>query len=446
MRIHKLRNHIHIAVIGGNGFLGRSIITRFFSYPNVRIYSLDRREHGIFIDTENSKAIIEQISIDVNNQGALQSWLTASNVDVVIYAAGYENPPSGVWNNSAEDIKAIVGLNYVLNSLNSICLDKNAEKPYFLYVSSWAVYGVENFTQPLTEDAKEFPGNHVGMARLLGEDLVKRLCTKYSVPFCIVRPTEVYGKHHRKELDKPSYWPGYLAYYLDRILYKDKELQIWNGESKVDLVHVNYFSKTILHLIENRIEGTYNISSGQTISCYDLAKKLLTLDEFNNSKTQILPADSPLDTESMTIAADKIHSLVPYDKEKYDLDTFIKAYLPIRRFELAQNLAIEDILSEPLTVDTTATGAKTAYEARKQRRRLAYLRIKEIAGPEFFQIKLGRIQERTKELLTTEPTKEEIELAQKTQEEFIKNKVILEEIIPPKKLKTKKAKGKKKVK
>jgi nucleoside-diphosphate-sugar epimerase len=413
MRLHNLRDSIHIAIIGGNGFLGRSIIARLSAYHNLRIFSIDKREHGVLIETSTSKAIIQQINMDISIPGNIQTWLAGHPVDVLIFAAGYENPSSGVWNSSIDDLTALVGLNYTLNGLNRLPLEPGEKRPYFLYISSWAVYGEANNQISNTEECKEYPSNHVGMARLMGEDLVKRLCNKYSCPCGIVRPSEVYGKHNNKELGKENFWTGFVSYFVDRIVAKDQELELWKADAKIDLVHVNYFSKVILYLIEHQLEGIFNICSGETYSIRELANLVLRI--YGNEASTSLVENHQISLDSMLLSPQKIHSLVPYEPPKYKLSEFLSSYIPIRRFEIGQNMAIEDILSEPLTVDTTSIEAKDAYEARKHRRRIAYTKIKEIAGPEFFKIKIGKLQERTKELLEHTPTLEEIEIGKKEQ-------------------------------
>lgn len=411
MRSHRLRGCYQIAVIGGNGFIGRALISRLSVYPNLRIFSIDKRHNNVWLDLSKSKAIIQQIHMDVSAPGSIQTWLSGGHVDVIVYAAGYESPPIGVWDSSLSEIESIEGLNYALRGLSKLDLDKSEERPYFMYLSSWTVYGGEQKQEYLETD-KEFPSNHVGMSKLLGEDLVKRLCTKYNCPWSIVRPTEVFGKRHNNELGKKSYWAGYLPYLVDSVLCKNKEIKVWNSNYSLDLIHVNYVSKVLLHFIQNKIEGIYNIASGSNISLQSILNSIIQISD-TQEEVKLLPAN--LDIDPMCISSNKVHALVPYEKEKYTLDSFLKSYIPVRRYELAKNLAIEDIFLEPLTLDTTTIGAKEAYEARKERRKLAYSKIKEIAGPEFFKLNIGTIQERSAKLLGEPITQLEIEKGSEAQ-------------------------------
>lgn len=413
MRSHNLRGGIQIAVIGGNGFLGRAIIHRLSGYPNLRIFSIDKRTHGVHIDTSKSKAIIEQIQMDIGNEGAIRGWLMTHPVDVVIFLAGFENPTDGLSVTFVQDTKALYGLTQAIMAIQDMHLEDYEERPYFMYVSSWSVYGPSKGIQK--EDSKEFPANYTGMSRLMAEDLVKRVCTKAKAPYCILRPSEIYGKRNNKELRDRRYWPGYLNYYLDKIVRREEVINIFSPDTKIDLVNINHFTKVVRNFIENKVEGIYNISSGNTIKIKELVETLIGYYENNDNCPSKLEYRKDLKIEHMNLCNKKVEDLVPYDHDKYILEDFIKDYIKVRRYEIAKDMAIEDALSEPILIDMASLQAKESFEARKVRRKLAYGKIKEIAGEEFFKIKVGRIKERYEKLIDLEVTPELLEKAKKEQ-------------------------------
>jgi UDP-glucose 4-epimerase len=427
MRAHNLRGSLQVAVIGGNGFIGRAVIHRLSSYPNLRIFSIDKRINNVIIDTSKSKAIIEQVHMDVSNEGLIQAWLIAHPVDIIIYTAGFESPTEGLGYTIPEEINAELGLYYTVNSIPNMALDNGEVKPYFLYISSWSVYGEQKLLSD--EDTKEYPTNYVGLTKLAGEDFTRRLCAKHDIPCCVLRPTEVYGKKHINEIANTRCWPGYLAYYADRIVKKDREVEVFSPNTKLDLLHINYFSKFIVTCMENQLEGIYNVSSGKTITVRELVNKLVI--EYTRDcqlDTQFKYTDA-CNISSMELNSSKALKILPYEHDKYNLDTFVRDYIPVRRYEIAKGMAIEDIISEPVTLDMTTLEAKEAFEARKARRKLAYDRIKEIAGPEFFKIKLGAIQERSKELASFKLTPELIEAAKFEQERNVQRLGLLKESV-----------------
>lgn len=393
MRVHRLRNKVQIAVIGGNGFLGRSIIYRLSKFANLRIFSIDKQDTGYFLRTKGSHAIIQQVNMDVSNESAIGGWFAAHPVDIIIYAAGYEAPTDGFATTSLDELKALCGLYGALNGIQYLNLENQEEPPYFLYLSSAAVYGEQK--KIASETTKEFPSNNPGMSKLLGEDLVKRIGAKLNLQTCILRPCEVYGKKNYKDLQMEK-WHGYASYYTDkivRLLDKDvKELEVWSPDAEIDLIDVNYFSEFVEKCIQERYTGIYNLSSGDTVSIRDLVNSIL---EINKVEGVVIKRSDRLKVDDMNLSSIKSHVMLPYDASKYELNSFIEANFSVRRLEIAKQLAIETLLNEPLTLDTTALGAKEAYFERKANREITYTNIKKIAGPRFDEIEYGFIKDRT---------------------------------------------------
>lgn len=400
MRTHKLRGSIQIAVIGGNGLIGRSLIYRLASFPNLRIFSIDKTD-DVFIDTSNSKAIIQQLRLDISTESGIENFLSAHPVDIIVYAAGYENPTDGVSPTIPDDIRCTLGLYKTLSSIRNMQLDTEEDRPYFIYLSSYSVYGQHPNNDPITERGLEVPSNYTGMCKNLGEDLVTRLCKTLNVPFCILRLGEVYGKRHYKELLRPMFWPGYLQYYTDKIVKREENIEVWSPQSKIDLVHINYVTKVISEFIKERVCGIFNIGSGKPIEILNLV--MLIQKQYGEIASTFSVSDR-LKVDNNLICANVIHALIPYKEDKYNLIDFIDDNIKVRKFEIARHLAIEDVFLEPATIDATAPKAMEAHIARKIRRKDSYTHIQQIAGEEFFKIDVGRMQDRAKELLDMPPT------------------------------------------
>lgn len=396
IRAHHLRDRIHIAVIGGNGFIGRTLIKALSTQENLRIWSLDKRQHHIIIDTKGSKAIIEQVNMDVSTP-SINSWLATRPMDMVVYLAGYESPTDGL-GETVPDVNALKALVNTVNAFKSIRTPHEDDlRPYFLYVSSCSVYGENNIDVSSERDLL-VPANYSGMGKMYCEDILSRMLNKLNVPWCVLRPTEVYGRKHHKELRDHSFWPGYLHYYLDGIVSRREAMEVFSPEAKVDLIHVNYLCEVIVDCLTKYRTGIYNVASGNHISIAELVGRIQTA-YGEDSITKLLPSNN-LKIEDMTITTGVIGEEVPYKHTKYPLNKFLDQYIPIRRLEVANDMAIESILSENRLLDTTATAAMEYFEKRKELRTIEYQKIREIAGPEQFKyIRYGRFQDRARELL-----------------------------------------------
>lgn len=355
--------------------------------------------------------------MDVSNEGVIRSWLIARPVDVIVFAAGYENLTDGLGLSYMDEVKCNLGLCQTLAALQNMDLDENEVRPYFMLLSSWSVYGtlpgVKKNRNFLDEGAVDYPSNHTGIAKVWAEDVVRRICNQLEVPFSILRPTEVYGRRHYNELRDPKFWPGFVNYYVDKFVKRDPIVQIFGPNVRLDLVHVNYVSKVIRHFIENRIEGTYNVASGNKITLSELVDKIKS---FHGDVESKIVYNDVLKLDNMDINSNKCLEIMPYENDKYELDSFIKDYIAVRRFEIAKQMAIEDVLSEPVTLDMTAAGAKQAFKARKARRKLVYDNIQKVAGDQFEKLDIGKIRERHAEYLGLEIDEDLLKLAKEEQE------------------------------
>ena len=400
IRAHHLRDRVHIAVIGGNGFIGRNLIYSLADQPNLRIWSLDYQQHEIPLKPKGSKAIIEQVILDAST-ASVTTWLAARPMDVVIYAAGYEAPTDGLGDTQV-DVGSLQALVRTVNAFSSIPLyHEDDRRPYFLYLSSWSVYG-ENNVEISKETDELVPANYVGMGKMYCEDIIRRVMTQLEVPWCILRPTEVYGRKHHKELRNPRFWPGYFHYYLDKVIKRQETIELFSPDAKIDLMHVNYLCQAIVDCIISKRTGVHNVCSGHSITMKELVDRIQSSygelhSTFEDSERLLI--------EDMTIAPGEISESLPYNHTKYSMHKFLDQYVPIRRLEIAEDMAIESIVAEPKFVDTTGPAALDYFKKRQEKRALEYQSIREIAGPEQFKyIRYGRFQDRARELLGYEAT------------------------------------------
>lgn len=445
VKSHHLNNRLHVAVIGGNGFVGRHVIQRMSQQPNLRIWSLDQRDHDVHIDTSESKAIIEQISLNLNIRDNIHTFLSTHSLDYIIYCAGTEGVTDGISGNIRKEIDQLTGLANTLDSLKTMYKyegeNEQSEMPYFMYLSSWSVYGF-NRKKISDEKASTVPNNYNGMIKLTAEDIVNKTCQRYNMPCCILRPTEIFGRHDHKQLGKNNtIWRGFISHYTDNVISsiseRGREVSVFSPDMVIDPVHVNYVAKVILNFMANGITGTYNVSSGSPVTMMDLVMKI---DQAcNEDSSVVFNPSQKLKIEDMTVDSSKVRSLVPYDKDNYNLDRFIKNYVPIRREEIARDMAIEQIMSEKYLFDTTAHGAKEGYVDRQAKRKVEYAKIKKIAGNRFDKIQYARFNERAVELLENREPKLVLNSVTKDKEKLLEKTKDLELLDPMKELEHKPA-------
>ena len=398
-RLHHLRDKLHILIIGGNGFIGRHFIHQMINQPNIRMWSVDKREHEVPLMYKDTPAIVDQTKADLATPGRAADVIDGFDYDFIIYCAGYEAPTDGLHPKFSHEAEALKALSNTLEAMRAKYINEaNVEdRPYFMYLSSHSVYGF-NRKKVSKENATLLPANYSGMMKLAAEDLVGRMMPKLGIPYSILRPTEVFGRHHHKELSNQGFWPGYLCYFMDQAIRRQEQLDVFCPKTKVDLIHVNYLTRVMVEIMAGRKEGIYNVSSGDPLTLKELAEKII--ENYGDGCVTKVKPSSRLRIEDMTIDNSKVASILPYDNDKYCLDTFIKEYIPVRKYEIARDMTIEQILNQHYLLDATAPGAMAEYRKRQKERLLNTIKIKEVAGDQFEKISYGRFQERARELIT----------------------------------------------
>jgi len=371
---------LKVAVVGGNGFIGRHFVSKLGkSYKNLDIYSLDLNRYGTFTDTTGFISTLNQITMDVSAPGNVYTWMLAHKPDVVVFMAGSEGPAGGLspLTTTTTDLQAVVALNRTLDAINQIPTD------YFLYVSSSAVYG-NHGKREVIETSKLKPINHVGQTKVLAEQMVTQFCESAGQRFGIVRPTEVYGRHNWIELLDSNKWPGYVAFYVDRVIRHiqnesiDPMTVLFSPNSLVDVIHVDNVVDILEQLCVQREEGVHNISSGNIYKLQEIISTTIesiqehpklpypeykerALISFNKEvRTKI--------SHNLVAPSSRCLELVPYEDNKYPiLRAFLDDYIPIRMVEIKEHTDYLKALDRTNILDTTGVYNKGSnYDLQKK--------------------------------------------------------------------------------
>jgi nucleoside-diphosphate-sugar epimerase len=194
-----------VLITGGLGFIGFHTSMRFLS-EGWKVVIYDAQKHFVPLNLsawpkylnyrlallKDKEAVI--VRGDCNDKLLFQKVVLEEKPDVIIHLAAL--PIAGICNDDPSEAKhnifeASLSILEVL-SANRVPLQK------FVYISSSMVYGnflrdANNAILPATEDQDCKPIDIYGAMKLSCEHMVEAFAYRFKIPYCIIRPSAVYG-------------------------------------------------------------------------------------------------------------------------------------------------------------------------------------------------------------------------------------------------------------
>ena len=251
-----------LTIIGGNGFLGKSVIDYALKgglsrWKISKIISISRSK--VFINLEKAKIgkhiKIEYLKGDVSKSSKLPY------TDYIIYAANSKN--------NKENLKAIKNF--------SLLIKKLPKKTKILFTSSGAVYGnIDNFKKTISEKTKITYKNMIKLSgykkeyaktKLLIEEIFKKY-GKHGYNVSIARCFTFFGN---RILDKKNYA---ISDFINHGFYKKKILVKSNYNVYRSYMYSDDIVKWLMTILFNSSSQcpVYNVGSDKPISLQSLAK------------------------------------------------------------------------------------------------------------------------------------------------------------------------------
>lgn len=247
-----------VLVTGSRGIVGRHVCDQLRLNPNLTV---------------------QEFEGDIRNEQDIRlALIRSSRVDLLINLAAVV-PVETV---DAQPAKAYsVNVGGVLALLNAISGQENI--PYFFQCSSAHVYSPAEF--PISEDGPTNPLSTYGKTKLLAEVLVKEICTRERIPWCIGRLFSIHDQRQRGSFLRPRIEA--------RLQNADPNavFELRGADSSRDFLTAEEAAKYIVALSVNRYEGIINIGSGKATRIRDfvqsIAKRKLDILSVGSSDTLV---------------------------------------------------------------------------------------------------------------------------------------------------------------
>lgn len=221
-----------IIVTGANGFIGQHLIPQLLKkIPEQKVIPIIGKTDKLH--EKKGLEIIQKLklkflTIDLLNLKQLSR--IPSNPGVLVHLA------SAVDTGSTDFRVNNLGTENLVN-----CLKKINQNTHVIYTSTAAIWGGRKKFNSLTELTEPDPNNEYGRTKLIGEEILKKVCLKKGFRLTILRLNTVYGKDLRQ--DK-------LFGMVQKMIENNSFIIRLNWPGKFGVVHVDDVCKAIIKVIK----------------------------------------------------------------------------------------------------------------------------------------------------------------------------------------------------
>jgi len=258
-----------VAIIGGNGFIGKNF-TQYFSESGYKIKCIDRH----FDSVDDCLNTTSELA-DIHHTKELISVL--QNVDYVMWLV-HASVPSTLDDSLVDDFE--LNIAPLIKFLEAAKVKLPTLKKFIYLSSGGTIYGDTELKVPILETNQQNPISNYGMSKAIAERYINYLTEGANFESFILRPSNVYGMY--QNLIKPQ---GIIGFAFKSI-YDKKQLNLYdNGQVVRDFVYVLDLAKAIgkCLLREGNVGFTtcYNVGSNEGLTIRQVLDKV---EKLTNSK------------------------------------------------------------------------------------------------------------------------------------------------------------------
>ncbi|MBS1652569.1 MAG: NAD-dependent epimerase/dehydratase family protein [Bacteroidetes bacterium] len=299
----------NVLITGVAGFIGSNLLDYLIENTDWTIVGYDN------FSTGNKKNVSEHIQNKrfVFFEKNIDTITSLKEFDCVFHLAALPRIQP-----SFEFVKEHINENLV-NAMHLIeLMIKENYFPRFIFSSSSAIYGTP-INIPTNEEEKIDCLSPYAFQKYEVEKYLELLSTRYPINYVNLRYFNPYGPRSFNPENKFNAYSSVVGIFLYRFKNKQKLLVTGDGEQKRDFIHVADLAKAnyLAAIYNGKLNTSFNIGNGNTISVLELAKMITNEYEFipkREGESEITFADITKAKEVLGWTSDK--NLKDYILEK----------------------------------------------------------------------------------------------------------------------------------
>lgn len=258
--------------------------------------------------TDDQVLTVDRNAVDLRDQSAVQSWLTANRPDIIIFAAAkvggiYANdkyPADFIYDNLAIELNVIHGAHL-------------AGVDRLVFLGSSCIYP-KFAPQPIREDslltgALEPTNEWYAIAKIAGIKLCQAYRKQYGRRYISVMPCNLYGPNDNFDLQTSHVLPALIRKFHEAKISQAKEVVVWGTGSPLrEFLHVDDLARGVIHCMNVYDEYEHiNCGAGTEVTIKDLAETVKDVVGFSGSL--VFDTSKPDGTPRKLMDSSRLHAL-----------------------------------------------------------------------------------------------------------------------------------------
>lgn len=250
----------NILITGGAGFIG-SNLANYLSEKGFRIIVIDNLSHG---KTKNLNKNCEFIKLDIRSKN-IKEIIKEKKINAIFHLAAQS---SLSLSQRKPEVDMKINLLGTINVAEAAISEKVRK---LIFASSAAVYS-HKLHSKINERSKIQPISIYGTSKYCSELYLKSNLSINNIEHLSLRFSNVYGEGQDSEGES-----GVIAIFIGKIL-KDQNITInGNGNQSRDFIYISDVVKACEDSLHKNLNGTYNISTGESTTINKLADNLIKI-------------------------------------------------------------------------------------------------------------------------------------------------------------------------